>query len=103
MMSICDSKRESEPLTIPRYILYPTRYIYLRYIYLVYLGLELQAARGKQGIKYNSLLFHSRSSSSSIGSSWGHCLLTNVNTNHLIQKSVWRKLATMPTLKPIQI
>ena len=34
----------------------------------------LRIARGKQGIKYNLLLFHSRSSSSSIGSSWGHCL-----------------------------
>ena len=34
----------------------------------------LRITRGKQGIKYNLLLFHSRSSSSSIGSSWGHCL-----------------------------
>ena len=31
----------------------------------------LRIRRGKQGIKYNLLLFHSRSSSSSIGSSWG--------------------------------
>ena len=68
----------------------------------------LRIARGKQGIKYNLLL--------SIGSSifvldidlhrhplghlaQGHCLLMN----HLIHKSVWRKLATMPTLNPIQM